>query len=60
MSVNMRSNDLVFGFCNDQYFFSKLQTLVADRLGLDVGYYYHHAVNLHVYSRHYKLKEKNS
>jgi len=25
MSINMRSNDLVFGFCNDQYFFSNLQ-----------------------------------
>ena len=25
MSVYMRSNDLWYGFCNDQYFFSKLQ-----------------------------------
>jgi thymidylate synthase len=29
MSVLMRSNDLWFGFCNDQYCFSKLQELVS-------------------------------
>ena len=29
MSVVMRSNDLWFGFCNDQYQFSKLQDLIA-------------------------------
>ena len=58
MSVNMRSNDLVFGFCNDQYFFSSLQKMVADDLGLSVGYYYHHAVNLHIYERHYEMKTK--
>jgi len=57
MQVAMRSNDLVFGFCNDQYCFSKLQEMVADRLGLDVGYYYHWAANMHVYERHWKLLE---
>ena len=31
MSVVMRSNDLWFGFCNDQYQFSKLQWLVWQR-----------------------------
>ena len=31
MSVVMRSNDLWYGFCNDQYCFSKLQQLVAER-----------------------------
>jgi len=60
MSVNMRSNDLVFGFCNDQYFFSNLQKMVAEDLGLEVGYYYHHATNLHIYERHYDLKQRNS
>jgi len=36
MSVLMRSNDLWYGFCNDQYCFSKLQELVSNELGLKV------------------------
>ena len=50
MCVTMRSNDLWYGFCNDQYCFSKLQLLVADKLELLVGDYYHFAHNLHLYN----------
>ena len=50
MSVVMRSNDLWYGFCNDQYQFSNLQMLVAQRTGYDVGTYYHFAHNLHLYN----------
>jgi len=50
MCVTMRSNDLWYGFCNDQYQFSKLQELVCERTGLDMGTYYHFAHNLHIYS----------
>jgi thymidylate synthase len=49
MTVNMRSNDLWFGFCNDQYCFSRLQQLIAEKLNLKIGWYYHFASNLHVY-----------
>ena len=49
MSVYMRSNDLWYGFCNDQYQFASLQQLVADELSIDVGWYYHHAHNMHLY-----------
>ena len=49
MCVTMRSNDLWYGFCNDQYCFSKLQIKVADKLELLVGDYYHFAHNLHLY-----------
>ncbi len=52
MSVQMRSNDLWFGFCNDQYCFSRLQEMVAEKLGLKVGWYYHFANNLHIYEQH--------
>jgi thymidylate synthase len=52
MTVNMRSNDLWFGFCNDQYCFSKLQELVAKVLDLEVGWYYHFASNMHLYDKH--------
>ena len=49
MCVTMRSNDLWYGFCNDQYCFSKLQELVATETGLLIGNYYHFAHNLHLY-----------
>ena len=50
MCVTMRSNDLWYGFCNDQYCFSKLQELVAKEINMDVGSYYHFAHNLHIYN----------
>ena len=50
MCVTMRSNDLWYGFCNDQYCFSKLQELVAVEVGVDIGEYYHFAHNLHLYN----------
>ena len=50
MCVTMRSNDLWFGFCIDQYCFSKLQELVSERTGYEVGTYYHFAHNLHLYN----------
>lgn len=58
MTVLMRSCDLVYGFCNDQYCFSKLQELVAKELGLAVGTYYHYAHDLHIYEKHFNLKKK--
>ena len=50
MSVYMRSNDIWYGFCNDQYQFSSLQKLVAQRLDIKTGWYYHHAHNMHLYN----------
>jgi len=50
MSVYMRSNDLWYGFCNDQYQFASLQQMVADRLSIKTGWYYHSAHNLHLYN----------
>jgi len=50
MSVYMRSNDLWYGFCNDQYQFASLQQLVAEKLSIETGSYYHHAHNLHLYN----------
>ena len=57
MCVVMRSNDLWYGFCNDQYCFSMLQNLVCNRTGIDMGTYYHFAHNLHIYND--KLPEQN-
>ncbi len=58
MNVIMRSNDLIFGFCNDTYCFSKLQEYVANELNLQVGEYCHFAHDLHIYERHFDMKQK--
>ena len=50
MCVTMRSNDLWYGFCNDQYQFSKLQEIVSKRLKIETGVYYHFAHNMHLYN----------
>ena len=50
MCVAMRSNDLWYGFCNDQYCFSMLQGLVAYELNVEPGVYYHFAHNMHLYN----------
>ena len=50
MAVTMRSNDLWYGFCNDQYCFSMLQKMIADELKIDLGTYYHFVHNMHLYN----------
>ena len=50
MAVVMRSNDLWYGFCNDQYCFSKLQEMISLELGIETGTYYHFAHNMHLYN----------
>ena len=50
MSVVMRSNDLWYGFCNDQYCFSMLQKMVANKLKIEIGTYYHFVHNMHLYN----------
>tara|TARA_R100001244_G_scaffold95025_1_gene71344 strand:+ start:370 stop:1014 length:645 start_codon:yes stop_codon:yes gene_type:complete len=50
MAVLMRSNDIWYGFCNDQYQFSMLQQMIAERLNIEIGNYYHYAHNLHLYN----------
>ena len=50
MCVTMRSNDLWYGFCNDQYCFSELQRLVSTQLNIEPGTYYHFAHNMHLYN----------
>lgn len=58
MCVTMRSNDLVYGFCNDQYCWTKLQQIIADELNIPTGTYYHFAHDLHIYEKHYSMREQ--
>ena len=50
MCVTMRSNDLWYGFCNDQYCFSRLQKMISNELNIEPGIYYHFAHNMHLYN----------
>ena len=51
MCVTMRSNDLWYGFCNDQYCFARLQQMVAEETDYELGSYFHFAHNLHLYEK---------
>jgi thymidylate synthase len=53
--VHMRSNDLIFGLTFDLPWFSYVQKLIADEVGLKIGSYSHFASSLHVYERHFDM-----
>lgn len=66
MTVKMRSNDAVFGWCNDIFAFSFLHQLMRNELikagfeDLKLGEYYHNATSLHIYKRHWKFFERDN
>ena len=54
----MRSNDLMWGYFYDVFMFTWLQEAIANELGVDVGYYHHHATSLHVYEPYFDMLEE--
>lgn len=52
MVVNMRSNDILYGFQYDVVMFSMLQETIANTLEIDLGYYIHQPASLHVYEKY--------
>lgn len=57
MTIFARSIDLVFGFCNDQYCFSRLQFDMANELGIPVGTSHYFITNLHIYEKHWYIRK---
>tara|TARA_Y100001938_G_scaffold131054_1_gene187679 strand:- start:2723 stop:3487 length:765 start_codon:yes stop_codon:yes gene_type:complete len=62
LGVHMRSNDAVFGFCNDVWTFCMFQQLMLNDLNalganVELGSYYHSAGSYHVYERHWKMMD---
>lgn len=53
--VNMRSNDLVFGYNNDYAWQKHVQTKLATLLEVKVGEMIWNVGNAHVYERHFNL-----
>ena len=66
LSVNMRSNDAVFGFCNDVFTFCMFQQLMLNDLNanlpadqqIELGNYFHHAGSFHLYKNHWEMLDK--
>jgi thymidylate synthase len=63
MGVCMRSNDIIFGLCNDIFTFCLFQQLMLNQLNdmglnLQLGSYFHHAGSLHIYERHFEMMDK--
>ena len=58
LHVGMRSNDVLFGTTYDVFMFTFLQELMASELGVQVGTYYHHANNIHIYHRDLPIVER--
>jgi len=61
--VNMRSNDIIFGFTNDVFQFTMLQEAMMLQLrdtypNLQLGIYCHNAGSMHVYDRHFDMANK--
>ena len=53
--VQMRSNDVIFGYRNDWAWQRHILEKMAWELHLDVGDIHWQVQNLHVYDRHFKL-----
>lgn len=65
LNVHCRSQDLVYGFCNDQYIWGKLIQYIHFKLkstekfpDLRIGYCFYSIDNIHIYERHYDMKNK--
>ncbi len=60
LTVNMRSNDAIYGLANDVPFFTIVQEMVWLKLkdhydDLQLGKYYHQVNSLHIYEKHFKM-----
>ena len=58
----MRSNDIIFGLCNDIFNFCLFQQLMLNELreiypDLELGSYYHSTGSLHLYEMHYDMRD---
>lgn len=64
--VNMRSNDIIYGFTNDVFQFTMIQEMIMHLLraadskfaDLQLGYYMHNAGSMHIYEKHFEMGRK--
>lgn len=58
MITTMRSNDIMWGTPYDIFVFTTMQEIIANTLGIAIGWYTHRPGSLHLYEHHYELFEK--
>lgn len=56
--VQMRSNDVVYGYKNDYAWHEHVLNKLSNDLGYDSGLIYWQVQNLHIYERHFKYLER--
>jgi len=56
--VNMRSNDVVYGYKNDRAWQEHVLDQLCDELGVQAGEIFWNVGSLHIYERHWKLIEE--
>lgn len=56
--ANMRSNDIIWGMCNDVFFITFLQEMLALETGLGLGWYLHNAASYHLYETHIEMAKE--
>lgn len=56
----MRSNDVWLGIPNDIFCFTSIFRMIADVLGIEMGYYQHQVGSLHIYKRDLEKCERLS
>lgn len=60
LHTHMRSNDVWWGLAYDAFQYTRLQLLVAEMYGCDVGSYFHHVGSMHAYERDWeKIEDLN-
>jgi thymidylate synthase len=52
LSATLRSNDAYWGLPHDVFCFTMIQEMMARRLGVELGEYYHYVGSMHVYVDH--------
>jgi thymidylate synthase len=52
LSVTMRSNDAYWGLPHDVFCFTMIQEMMASRLKIDLGEYYHYVGSMHIYDKY--------
>jgi thymidylate synthase len=58
LHVNMRSNDIFWGFRNDTVMFMMIQQILADLLDIPVGSYYLYTPSMHIYKKDFEKLDK--
>lgn len=53
LQTYMRSNDLYLGLPYDIFSFTFFQKIIAEKIGIKVGSYYHYVSSLHIYKKDY-------